>query len=468
MRRVKILATIGPASRSPERLAELLRAGVDGVRLNMSHGTHEEHAAAASTERRLAADIGRPVAILLDLQGPKIRTGALRNGEVRLVANAVFTITTREVVGDTEVVGTSYADLPNDVHPGDRILVDDGLLELRVEEVTATDVICRVRHGGILREHKGINLPGVAVSAPSLTPKDLEDLAFGLDLDVDFVALSFVRRAADVVLLKERIAAAGKSTPVIAKLEKPEALADLPAILAVTDGVMIARGDLGVELPLEEVPLRQKQIIREANDAGVLVITATQMLESMTTHARPTRAEVSDVANAVLDGTDVVMLSGETAAGDFPVEAVETMARIVHEAEHGCVHTHRPDHPQGHSQALARAAVLLAANTPLCAIAVFTQSGFSARLVAKERPTVPILAFSDDDLVCRQLALWWGVVPFQVEFRADADEQLAALGRTLLTGGHAVVGDTVAIMGSLPVMRHDRTNFLKLQRIEED
>ncbi len=468
MRRVKILATIGPASRSAERLTGLLRAGVDGVRLNMSHGTHEEHAAVVSLVRRLAADLGRPIAVLLDLQGPKIRTGSLRNGEVSLVADAVFTITTRSVAGDTDIVNTSYADLPNDVRPGDRILVDDGLLELQVTDVTAADVICRVVHGGILREHKGINLPGVAVSAPSLTPKDLEDLAFGLALDVDFVALSFVRRAGDVTSLKEHIAAAGKDTPVIAKLEKPEALAELAAILAAADGVMIARGDLGVELPLEEVPLWQKRIIREANEAGVLVITATQMLESMTTHVRPTRAEVSDVANAVLDGTDVVMLSGETAAGDFPVETVETMARIVHEAERGCIHAQRPDHPQSHSQALARAAVLLAANTPLCAIAVFTQSGYSAHLVAKERPIVPILAFSDDALVCRRLALWWGVIPFQVEFRADADEQFAALGRTLLAEGRAVVGDTVAIMGSLPVMRRGRTNFLKLQRIEAE
>lgn len=467
MQRVKILATIGPASRAPERLAALLRAGVGGVRLNMSHGTHDEHAAVADAVRRLAAEQGRHVAILLDLQGPKIRTGSLQGGAITLRADATFTITTRAVLGDERAVSTTYGDLPRDVRADDRILVDDGLLELRVAEVTATDVTCCVVHGGVLREHKGINLPGVAVSAPALTAKDLDDLAFGLARRVDYVALSFVRHASDVALLKQRLAEAGSSAGVIAKLEKPEALDDLTAILRIADGVMIARGDLGVELPLEQVPLWQKQIIRQANEAGVLVITATQMLESMTINPRPTRAEVSDVANAVLDGTDVVMLSGETAAGAYPVEAVETMARIVREAECTFPSVHRPDQPRGHAEALAHAAASLAANTSLCAIAVFTQSGLSARLVARERPAVPILAFSDDPLVCRRLALWWGVIPIHVAFRPSAEEQLAALGQAMLAGGYGRPGDTVAIMGSLPVMQHARTNFLKLQTIED-
>lgn len=465
-RRAKIIATIGPASRAPDLLDALLRAGVDTVRLNMSHGTHEEHAAVAAEVRRLAAAQGRPVAILLDLCGPKIRTGPLEDDAINVVEGSAFTITTRPVPGDVQRVGTTYADLPRDVRPGDRILVDDGLLELRVESVTPTDVACRVVHGGTLRAHKGINLPGVAVSAPALTAKDEEDLAFGLALGVEYVALSFVRRAADVSALKERIHTAGATASVIAKLEKPEALADLPAIVAASDGVMVARGDLGVEMPLEEVPRWQKRIIREANEQGVLVITATQMLESMIVNPRPTRAEVSDVANAVLDGTDAVMLSGETAAGAYPLEAVETMARIVCEAERDAPIVHRPDHPRSHAHALARAAATLAANTPLCAIAVFTQSGFSAHLVAKERPAVPILAFSAGAAVCGQLALWWGVTPMQVEFRPSADEQMASLGRALLEAGQARPGDTVAIMGSLPVMQRARTNSLKLQRIE--
>jgi pyruvate kinase len=283
---------------------------------------------------------------------------------------------------------------------------------------------------------------------------------------VDYVALSFVRRAADVAALKDRIHAAGAAAAVIAKLEKPEVLGDLDATLAVADGVMIARGDLGVEMPLEQVPLWQKRIIRAANEAGVLVITATQMLESMTTNPRPTRAEVSDVANAVLDGTDVVMLSGETAAGAFPVEAVRTMAKIVAETEHAAPVPPRTDHLQSHAHALARAVSTLVTNTHVGAIVVFTQSGFSARLVAKERPPVPILAFSDNDRVCRRLALWWGLTPMQVAFQASTDEQLAVLSRALLAGGHAQPGDTVVIMGSVPVMQCGRTNFLKLQRIE--
>jgi pyruvate kinase len=465
-RRAKIIATIGPASRSSEQLAALLGAGVDAVRLNMSHGTHQEHATVVAEARRIAAEHGRPLAVLLDLQGPKIRIGSLLGGTVMLEAGATFTITTRSIPGDARIVSTTYADLPRDVQSGDRILVDDGLLELRVEAVEGADVICRVVHGGVLREHKGINLPGVAVTSPSLTAKDEDDLAFGLALEVEYVALSFVRQAADVSTLKERIRAAGGSAAVIAKLEKPEALDDLQAILAVADGVMIARGDLGVEMPLEEVPLWQKRIIREANEAGVLVITATQMLESMTANPRPTRAEVSDVANAILDGTDVVMLSGETAAGAFPVEAVQTMSRIVCEAEREAQPVHRPDRPKSHAHALARAAATLATNTSLCAIVVFTQSGFSAHLVAEERPSVPILAFTDDATVYHRLALCWGVTPMQVAFRHSADEQMALLSRALLDSGHARSGDTVAIMGSLPVMQRARTNFLKLQRIE--
>ncbi len=466
-RRVKILATIGPASASPAQLAALLGAGVDAVRLNMSHGTHREHAAVIAAVRRLAEEMGRSVPVLLDLQGPKIRTGPLIGGTPVLLADGdSFTITTRSVPGDAACVSTTYDRLPQDVRAGETILLNDGLLALYVTATTETDVISRVVHGGILGEHKGINLPGTAISAPALTAKDEEDLAFGLAEAVDYVALSFVREAADVEEVRRRVQAHGASASVIAKLEKPAAIEHLDAILQVAAGVMIARGDLGVELPLEQVPLLQKEIIRRANQAGVLVITATQMLESMISQARPTRAEASDVANAVLDGTDVVMLSGETAVGNYPIETVRTMARIVTMAEAACPVTPKADRLRSHAHALAHAAATLVANTPVRAVVVFTKSGLSSRLVAKERSTAPILAFTDSPQVANQLGLWWGVTPFLCRFQPTTDAQIAVLQEALLSGGHADPGDTVVIMGSLPVMEHARTNFLKLHRVE--
>ncbi|HKC76452.1 MAG TPA: pyruvate kinase [Chloroflexota bacterium] len=467
-RRAKIVGTIGPTSCAEEQLAALLRAGLDAARLNMAHGTHDQHAAVVADVRRLAREMDRAVALLFDLQGPKIRTGSLAGGPVALVEGAPFTITTRPVPGDAHAVSTTYAPLPHDVVVGDTILLADGLLELQVLGTTVTDVLCRVVHGGFLHEHKGINLPGVCISAPALTLKDEADLAFGIAQGVDYIALSFVRQAADVLQAKALLAQRGAAIPVIAKLEKPEALEHLDEILAVADGVMIARGDLGVESPLEGVPLIQKDIILRANRAGVLVITATQMLESMIAHPRPTRAEASDVANAVLDGTDAVMLSQETAMGQYPVAAVETMARIVVEAERESRRpVHALDQVQEHAHALARAAAALAAHTPVRALVVFTQSGFSARLVSKERPAVPILAFTPDRSVYDQLALWWGVTPKLCAFRRTIDEQLTVLQDALLSGGHAVCDDTVIIMGSLPVLEGGRTNFLKLHRIDD-
>jgi pyruvate kinase len=468
-RRAKIVGTIGPTSCAEEQLAALLRAGLDVARLNMAHGTHDQHAAVIAGVRRLAREMDRSVAILLDLQGPKIRTGPLAGGgPVALVEGAPFTITTRPVPGDAHAVSTTYAPLPQDVTVGDTILLADGLLELQVLDTTATDVLCRVVHGGFLHEHKGINLPGVHISAPPLTPKDEADLAFGIAQGVDYMALSFVCQATDVRQAKALLAQRGAALPVIAKLEKPEALEHLDEILAVADGVMIARGDLGVESPLEGVPLIQKDIILRANRAGVLVITATQMLESMIRRPRPSRAEASDVANAVLDGTDAVMLSDETAVGQYPLETVQTMARIVAEAERESPRLVAAlDQVQDPACALARAAAALAAHTRARALVVFTKSGFSARLVSKERPTVPILAFTPDRSVYAQLALWWGVTPMTCEFRPTTDEQLTVLQDALLRGGHAVCGDTVVIMGSLPVMEGGRTNFLKVHRIEE-
>src|SRR5258707_10757696 len=342
MRRTKIVCTIGPATNSEERLEQLIRAGMNVARLNFSHGTQDDHAIVIERIRTISARLDYSVAILQDLQGPKIRTGRLQNGQpVMLVDGASFTITTRPVIGNSQIVATTYQALPEDVKVGDRILLDDGLLELRVTGQDATDVYCEVIHGGLLKEHKGINLPGVAVSAPALTEKDRDDLKFGMLHGVDYVALSFVRKPEDVLeakaLIRQLQVEKGDKyivpTPLIAKLEKPEAVARLDDILEVVDGVMVARGDLGVEMPLEKVPLIQKRIIDRCNDLGLPVITATQMLESMITNPRPTRAEVSDVANAILDGTDAIMLSAETATGAYPIEAVQVMVRIAVETE---------------------------------------------------------------------------------------------------------------------------------------
>jgi pyruvate kinase len=463
---VKIVATLGPATRTAEQIERLLRAGVNVVRLNFSHGTQQEHAESIRLVRSISERLGCWVGILQDLQGPKIRVGRLEGGgPVLLVEGAPLTITTRPVIGTAALVATTYGHLPRDVRPGDRILLDDGLLELRVRATSDEEVETEVVHGGPLGEHKGINLPGVAVSAPALTEKDHDDLRFGLEHGVDYVALSFVRRAADVTAARQAIRRLDGSVPLIAKLEKPEALRELDAILRVVDGVMVARGDLGVELPPEQVPLAQKLIIKKALTRGVPVITATQMLESMITNPRPTRAEASDVANAVLDGTDAVMLSGETAVGRFPVEAVQMMARITREVEreaaerHGVIRHGR----QTHAHAIAHAAVELSEMAR--AIVVFTRSGRTAQLVAAARPSVPIFAFTSEPAVARRLALWWGVLPLVTAIGNNTDAMIEHVERELRGRGLVDPGETVVIVGAAPVLTPGRTNFIKLQTI---
>ncbi len=470
MRRTKIVGTIGPASRSEETIEALIKAGLNVARLNFSHGTREEHALAVDLVRRVSQRLGVAVAILQDLQGPKMRTGMLEKGEKVLLRDGeTFTITTRPIVGTAAAVSTTYPALARDVHKGDRILLDDGLIELIVLETTATDVVCRVVHGGLLAERKGINLPGVAVSAPALGEKDLADLAFGLDLGVDYVALSFVRTAQDVRAAKDAVRAQDATVPVIAKLEKPEALAYLEDILEVADGVMVARGDLGVEMPLETVPLAQKRIIREANKHGVLVITATQMLESMIANPRPTRAEASDVANAILDGTDAVMLSGEMAVGRYPVKAVEVMARIALRVEEDCPqiytmgaggHAHSTD-----AEAISEAARTIAAYSDVRAIVAFTSTGLTARLIAKDRPCVDILGLTPHEHVYRRLSLVWGVTPYLCPLAHNVEELLGHMERILLAAGHVHGGDKVVVMGSMPLGLGNPTNFLKIHQI---
>jgi pyruvate kinase len=451
MQRTKIVATVGPASSDPAVLDRLIESGVDVVRLNFSHGTHEQHLAVIRTVRELSAAKGRAVSLLQDLSGPKIRTGLLRGGgPVELRDGARLLITTDQTIeGTAERISTTYEPLPRDVRPKDRILLDDGNLELRVVGVSGSEVECEVVHGGLLKPKKGMNLPGVTLSTPALTDKDRADLAFGIRAGVDYVALSFVRQAADVVAAKQAIAALGGSAPLIAKIEKGEAIADLDAVLGAADGLMVARGDLGVELSTEEVPTLQKRIILAAKRAGKPVITATQMLESMVDSPRPTRAEASDVANAILDGTDAIMLSAETASGRFPVEAVDTMARIAGYTEDhfGFGAPGEGDGPGSPvARSLARVASGVAEELGCRNIVAFTESGLTAQLVSSFRPRARIVGVTPSETVYRRLALWWGVVPL-LTVRTETTLEMVHEGETLLQrAGLATNGETVVML----------------------
>jgi pyruvate kinase len=474
MRRAKIVCTLGPSSLEQEMLERLLASGMDVARLNFSHGTHEQHATSIERLRQASLKVRKAVGILCDLQGPKIRTGKLENGAVELRVGAELMITTDEsVVGTEEMVSTTNPFLAGDVNPGDRILLDDGLLELRV---TSTDkkqlVRTEIIHGGMLKNNKGINLPGVALRAEALTAKDREDLVFGIKVGVDYVALSFVRQPSDLDQARQAMAQAGRQVPIIAKLEKPEALARLDAILDKTDGVMVARGDLGVEIPPEEVPAIQKDIVRRANQRGLPVIVATQMLNSMIDHPRPTRAESSDVANAVFDGADALMLSGETASGKYPIEAVQMMDRIILAAESSMRAQGLNKASPGPSQVpasfpdvIADVATRAARGSGASLIAAFTLSGATARLLSHYRPEVPIVAFSPNQEVRRRLALLWGVVPRVLEPILDTEAMVRRVEEELLARGLASKGDRVVIVFGAPVGQPGKINSLRLHTI---
>src|SRR5215469_5775922 len=447
-RHSKIVCTIGPSSRSPRIIERLLYAGMDVARLNFSHSSHADHAHSISMLRAAAIKIEKPIAILADLQGPKIRTGPLAGGgPLQLQAGQRFVITTARVLGDTTRVSTIFRPLPHEVHRGDRILLSDGLIELRVEQVRGREVICRVLNGGALGEHKGINLPGVKLRVPALTAKDRQDLRFALKHGANYIAVSFVRRSEDVVLAKTLVRRAGKETPIIAKLEKPEAIENLDAILPVADGVMVARGDLGVEMSPEKVPVVQKQIVAMACEARRPVITATQMLESMTQNPRPTRAEAPDVANAVFDGSDALMLSAETAAGAYPLEAVQMMDRIIREAEANNPHVLRP-HPAQFNIAETASELICHASEELHmkVIAVFTETGSTARLVSKHRPRRPIIAFSTIQETRRRLSLLWGVFPRTIRKVQGIEELVQVAEQRLLEEKLVHPGDVVGIV----------------------
>jgi pyruvate kinase len=463
-RHSKIVCTIGPVTRSPRMIRKLIEAGMDVARLNFSHGTHQEHAQSFAMLREAAAELKKPIAILADLQGPKIRTGALAGGgTVLLRAGQKFVITTAKVLGDSTRVSTTFHPLPREVKHGDRILLSDGLIELRVERTTRTEVICQVVNGGVLGEHKGINLPGVKLHVPALTEKDRLDLRFALAHDADYIAVSFVRRPEDVQMAKELVRRAKKDTPIIAKLEKPEAIENLEQILPVTDGVMVARGDLGVEMNPEQVPVVQKNIIARSREFRRPVITATQMLESMTENPRPTRAEASDVANAIFDGTDAVMLSAETATGKYPIEAVSMMARIIEAAESSIHEFPRPAGQERLKVAETVAELVCHASRELHMklIAVFTHSGFTARLVSRYRPLVPIIAFSPEVETRRRMALLWGVTSRSIVDIKKIDGLAAIAEKRLLEDRLVRKGDVIGIVAGTPMGIRGTTNFMK-------
>lgn len=466
-RRAKIVCTLGPTSSSPERIRDLVDVGLDVARLNLSHGTHAEHEEVYLRVRRASDASGRAIGVIADLQGPKIRLGTLAGGPVRLATGDSFTITTEDVPGDRGEVPTTYEGLPGDVHPGDHILVDDGRVVLEVTAVTGPRVRTRVVVGGVVSEHKGLNLPGLSVSAPALTDKDAADLRWALGLRADLVALSFVRAASDVDVVRKIMDEEGVHLPVLAKIEKPQAVERLPEIVDAFDGIMIARGDLGVEMPLEHVPMVQKQAIELAREKAKPVIVATQMLESMIGAPRPTRAEASDVANAVLDGTDAVMLSGETSVGRYPVEAVATMGRIVEAAEHASLHpsavlTRTPTTTGG---AIARAAAEVGAVVDAKALVAFTMSGETARRLSRYRSPIPLLAYTSVQAVRSQLALVWGVETFLVDMATHTDDMVAQVDAALREIGRCVGGDQVVILAGSPPGVPGSTNMLRIHCI---
>ena len=444
-------------------------AGMDVARLNFSHGTHEAHGKVVNTLKSLSKSMNRPIAIMMDLQGPKIRTGLIEGGSLRVKSKDSLTITTRLVEGKTGIISTTYRGITKDLQPGDRILMDDGLIELKVQSKNKTDLLCEVINGGIIGEHKGINLPGITTGIHAVTEKDRKDLDFGLDMGIDFVALSFVRSAKDVKILKRILKKKGADIPVISKIEKPQALDKLAEILEASDGVMVARGDLGVELSPEQVPVAQKKMITLANQERKMVITATQMLESMTERPLPTRAEASDVANAILDGTDAIMLSGETSVGKYPVKAVKMMARIARVTERNFSAT--PPFSRktaSFSDTVSEAACLAAENLGLKAIVAFSQSGFTARLISKYRPSVPIIAFTTTETVQRSLALCWGVKSLLLPVMDNSDVMIKMMEDQLRKKRLVKKNDRIVIVGGHPLQDRGKTNMMKLHVVGKE
>ena len=467
MRRAKIVATFGPAVADYEKARAIIEAGVDVARMNLSHGDHSVHEGVYQTIRKAAADANKPVGILVDLQGPKIRLGRFANDKEFLKDGDTFTITTEDISGDSTICSTTYKGLPGDVKPGDPLLIDDGRIALRAKKVDGPRVECEVEIGGPISNNKGINLPGVAVNVPALSEKDEDDLRWALKLGADMIALSFVRNAKDVVRVHEIMSEEGRFIPVIAKIEKPQAVAALEEIVDAFDGVMVARGDLGVELPLEQVPLVQKRAVELSRRWAKPVIVATQMLETMISSPRPTRAEASDVANAVLDGADALMLSGETSVGEYPIETVSTMARIIESTEENGLERipELGTKPHTHSGAVVRAALDIAELLGSKYVCVFTESGDTLKRVSRLRSRIPVLAFTPSEEVRRKLSLCWGATTFLVEPVTHTDQMIKQVDELVLESGKARVGDEVVIVAGSPPGIPGSTNSLRVHRV---
>lgn len=474
MRKTKIVCTIGPVSESLDMFKKLIDAGMNVARLNFSHGDFEEHGARITNVRQASQEMGKNVAILLDTKGPEIRTGKLKDDQkVELIQDHLITFTTEEVLGDADRVSITYRDLYKDVRIGSTILIDDGLIGLSVEDIRGTDIVCRIKNGGLLGGKKGVNVPGVKINLPGITEKDANDIVFGIQQGVDFIAASFVRKASDVIEIREILERYNAThIQIISKIENQEGVDNLDEILEVSDGLMVARGDLGVEIPAEDVPIVQKAMIKKCNQVGKPVITATMMLDSMQRNPRPTRAEASDVANAIFDGSDAVMLSGETAAGKYPIESVQTMARIAERAEQALEYREiliRQSNAQqttvteAISQAVANSALELDAKAILTA----TESGYTARMVSKYRPKAPIIAVTPDDRVLRRLSLVWGVIPVKGESCSSTDELFELAVDSSVKTGLVSLGDLVIITAGVPVGRSGTTNLIKVHQIGE-
>lgn len=473
MRKTKVVCTLGPSTDTPEMIEQLILAGMDVARLNFSHGTHEEHGRRIEILRKKAEELGVHVAVMLDTKGPEIRTGRLRKEKVELKTGQEFILTTREILGDENQVQVSYEKLPQEVKPKDKILLADGYIILEVVRVEGPDIVCQVVFGGELGERKGLNIPGVRTSLPFLSQADIDDISFGLECGIDFVAASFVRTAEDVLAIRRVVESKGKDVDIIAKIESQEGINNLDDIIRVADGIMVARGDLGVEIPTEEVPLVQKQIVQKCNMAGKPVIIATQMLESMINNPRPTRAEASDVANAILDGADAVMLSEETAAGRFPKEALETMVRIAARAEEALAYDEMLNRKKiyGNSvsvtDAIGYATCSIAADLKVAAVVTATQSGSTGRMVAKYRPRCPIVAATPSLQVARKLKLVWGIQPIVVERTYGTDEMIERSVNGARRAGLIQEGDLVVITAGVPTGVPGTTNLLKVHLVAE-
>lgn len=470
MRKTKIICTIGPASESEEKLRELMQVGMNVARFNFSHGTHEEHKKKFDRVVKVSNELGLPVATMLDTKGPEIRLKNIEGGRTELVAGQQFILTTEELLGNNERVSITYKNLKNDVSAGTTILIDDGLIEMVVDAIEETDIICTVINGGPVSDHKGVNVPGAVLSMPYISETDRSDIMFGCDMGFDFLAASFVRGKEDILAVRQILAEQGSDMKIIAKIENMQGIRNLKEIISVSDGIMVARGDMGVEIPLEEVPVIQKQMIRMAEKEGKHVITATQMLESMIKNPRPTRAEATDIANAIYDGTTAIMLSGESAAGKYPVEAVKTMARIAERTEQDIDYNGRMKRRELGKEvdvttAISHATCMTAMDLKASAIITVTISGFTAGMIARYKPKCPVIACSVSPRVCRQLGLAWGVIPVWIARESTADDLFEVAVHAAEEAGYIQKGDKVVLTAGVPLGVSGNTNMIRVVEV---